>query len=232
MPHDEREHFDKLRAAHVTLRLVRGYDSLRQRATYDVLRIATEAVSKRPDFRIVHLSIELDHVHLVVEANNHVALGNGVRAFQISAAQRLNRAIGRARGERVRGKVFAERYDVRFIGSPTQARNTINYVLNNWRRHGQDETGIEVRYWDIDYMSSAISFDGWAELEQPNFVFRYRVPVEERLCVAMPRSWLLSKGWRKVGSISMYALPGQIKPTKETRMSRGMTRTGRTGIVA
>jgi hypothetical protein len=90
-------------------------------------------------------------------------------------------------------------------------------VLNNWRRHGQDESGIEVRYWDIDYMSSAISFDGWVELERTDFVYRYRVPIEDRLCVSLPRGWLLSKGWRKAGPISMYAVPGSMPTSKPAR---------------
>jgi hypothetical protein len=34
-----------------------------------------------------------------------------------------------------RGKVFGDRYHLTVIRTPTQARHSISYVLNNWRHH-------------------------------------------------------------------------------------------------
>jgi len=205
--HKMRARFDRLTAVHVTLRLIAGYGTLRRRDTYLALRKATRAVLGRSDFRIVHLSPERDHIHMIVEAETNGALARGVQAFEISAAQHLNRAIGRRTGKQRRGSVFADRYHARILRSPTQVRNAINYVLNNWRRHGEDEGwDIEIRSWDVDYLSSAPSFTGWKELaDRP---LRYEVPPDLRLCVTPPQSWLLSVGWQKAGPISMYAVPG------------------------
>ena len=161
---------------------------------------------RRSDFRIVHLSPEPDHIHLIVEAETNDALAAGVRAFQISAAQQLNRAIGKRRGTKRRGKVFADRYHARLIKSPTQAHHTIAYVVNNWRRHDQDEDWGETRFWDVDYMSSAPSFTGWKELATQRLM--HDVDPAERLQVARPQSWLLAAGWQLAGPISMYETPG------------------------
>jgi REP element-mobilizing transposase RayT len=208
-PHKQRERFTLLTAVHVTLRLVSKFGSLRKRDTYLGLRKATCAVLGRSDFRIVHLSPENDHVHVIVEAENNAALAKGIQAFEISAAQHLNQAITKRRGHTRRGKVFADRYHARLIKSPTQARHAINYVLNNWRRHDQDEVSEAVRFWDVDYMSSAVSFGGWKELESASF--KHNIDPAERLCVARPQSWLLAAGWRKAGSISMFSVPGPAR---------------------
>src|SRR5690349_18634323 len=85
--HKIRERFERRKPVHVTLRLVERYGTLRKRDTYFALRKATKAVLGREDFRIVHLSPEKDHVHLVVEADTNAALSSGMQAFQISAAQ-------------------------------------------------------------------------------------------------------------------------------------------------
>jgi REP element-mobilizing transposase RayT len=206
--HIERERFDKLTVLHVTLRLVDKFDTLRRRDMFLALRRATRAVLARSDFRIVHLSPETDHVHLIVEAETDGALSRGMQAFQISAAQHLNRAFEKRHHRRRRGKVFADRYHARIVRSPNQTRNTLNYVLNNWRRHNHDEgfCPIEHRFWDVDYMSSAVSFHGWKELEHSSF--KFNVEPELRLCVSPPQTWLLAAGWRKAGTISMYAVPG------------------------
>ena len=57
-----------------------------------------------------------------------------------------------------RGKVFA-RYHATEITNPRQARNTLAYVLNNWRHHREDTSRREV----IDPYSTGYAFDGWRE---------------------------------------------------------------------
>jgi REP element-mobilizing transposase RayT len=205
--HRKRARFDKLRVVHVTLRLVPRFGSLRMRDTYFAIRRATRAVLGRDNFRIVHLSPEDDHIHVICEADNHTALWRGMQAFQISAAQHLNQAVSKRLGTVRRGKVFADRYYPKLVTSPTQARHTLNYVLNNWRRHQHDFRDSQMRSWDIDYMSSAISFGGWKELERADARFQYNVDPDQRLCVSPPQSWLLNVGWRAAGSISMYSIP-------------------------
>jgi REP element-mobilizing transposase RayT len=198
-PHTTRRRSSRLTALHVTLRAETDLGTLRRRDAFFALRKATLAVAARRDFRIVHVSPERDHVHLIVEADDDVALARGIQAFESSAAQRLDRVSCRA------GKVFADRYHSTIIASPTQARHALSYVLNNWRHHKQDE-GWDEQFWDVDYYSSAVGFDGWAELAERPFLFQ--MPPEKRLCVAPPRTWLLRTGWRKAGSISMREVPG------------------------
>lgn len=203
--HERRERFSRSTPVHVTLRVVAPISTLRRPDAYHAIRRALYAVIDRDDFRIVHLGIECDHLHLIAEADSHVSLSAGMRAFETSAAQRLNRAISIATGSPCLGKVFEDRYHARLITSPTQARNSISYVLNNWRRHGLDR-GMETMFWEVDYYSSGPSFDGWQELDQSPFL--YATPDYSRLSVSRPRTWLLRTGWRRAGNISMRDVPG------------------------
>jgi putative transposase len=209
-PHVTRERFSRRMPVHVTLRLVDGYPKLRCRTAYFALVAATRAIAERADFAIVEISLEKDHIHLLCEADNDVALERGVRAFEISAAQRLNRAFSKETGTRRRGHVFADRYHARLITNPTQARNSLAYVLCNWRHHNEDESSFDVRFWDIDYLSSGLDFDGWVELASGH-QFRHPIPPDMRLLVKKPQTWLLRRGWQLAGTISMYDVPGPKK---------------------
>jgi REP element-mobilizing transposase RayT len=218
-PHVARAKFSKRTPVHVTLRLIEGYPNLRTRIAYFALVAATRAVAERSDFAIIQISVEKDHIHLLCEADNDVALERGVRAFEIAAAQRLNRAFSKETGIRRRGRVFADRYHARLITNPTQARNSLAYVLCNWRHHDEDESSFDVRFWDIDYFSSGLDFDGWAELATGHR-FRHPIPRDMRLFVKKPETWMLRRGWQLAGTISMYDAPGPKKRNPKPKRAK------------
>src|SRR5690606_28381048 len=69
-PHKKRPRHIASRPLHINMRVVRSVGSLRRRHMYKALREATIAVAKREDFRIVHFSIQSNHIHLIAEAQN------------------------------------------------------------------------------------------------------------------------------------------------------------------
>src|SRR5262245_59550132 len=124
---------------HITLRVVSAVGNLRRRCVYQAIREATLTTARREDFRVVHLSIQRNHVHLLVEADDKKALAAGMQGFQISAAKHLNAAISKGKPEpRRRGTVFPDRYHAEIITSPRQARHALSYLLSNWRKHQED----------------------------------------------------------------------------------------------
>jgi REP element-mobilizing transposase RayT len=122
--HEARPEFKSYHALHVVMRVVPAVGSLRRRKLYKALRDATITAALRERFRIVHLSIQRTHVHMLVEAEHKAALARGMQGFQISAARNLNTMLGEG-GRRRRGKVFADRYHLEVITSPTRARHAI-----------------------------------------------------------------------------------------------------------
>ena len=173
---------------------------------YLAIQLATLTAARRDNFRIVHISIQRTHVHLLVEARDARALAAGMQGFQISAAKHLNAAISVGRAERRRGAVFPDRYHAEIIRSPRQARHTLMYVMSNWRRHREDHAP-KLRDWKIDWFSSAAMFPDWAEADGEAFLWR-GPPSYEPLQVRRPRTWLLRTGWKRVAaSMSCYEVP-------------------------
>ncbi len=220
-PHTVRPEIKPNQAAHIVLRVVSALGSLRKRRMYHALREATITVALRAElrdhvegaFRIVHISIQRNHVHLLVEADNKLALARGMQSFQISAAKHLNHAasieIVKDGGTRRRGTVFPDRYHEEVIATPTQARHALDYVLNNWRKHREDERSREAHTWNVDPFSTGALFAGWKERADEPLLWKWR-DTYEPLVVHLPSGWLLAKGWRRSGlSISFHDVPGQ-----------------------
>ena len=194
VPHRRRPKVTRHDPVHITLRVLDDVDRLRKREAYQAIRAAMFRVHRRADFRIIHVSIQHNHVHLICEASDRIALSRGVSALKISAARQLNRKRGRT------GRVFSERYHAEIITCPRQARHALSYVLNNWRHHHEDRTV----HWKLDPYSSAISFRHWAEAPK-GFA---PPPGYEPLPVHEPRTYLLDV-WRKnYALISCYEVPG------------------------
>jgi REP element-mobilizing transposase RayT len=205
-PHKTRPYLHARYPVHVVLRVIAAVGNLRRRFTYRAIREATLTTARREDFRIVHVSIQRTHIHLLVEAQHKQALASGMQGFQISAAKHLNAAIGQGKpGPRRRGTVFPDRYHAEIITSPRQARHTLSYVLNNWHKH-DDDRAAPMATWAIDWFSSAAMFPGWAEYGEEAFLWR-GPPTYDPLVVYQPRTWLLCEGWKKAGSISHREVP-------------------------
>jgi len=149
--------------------------------------------SARDGFRIVEYCVMQDHVHLLVEANDELALSRGMQGFLVRLARGLNRAWKR------RGSVLAERYHARILKSPREVRHALRYVLLNGRKHG-------VRYAadEADLFSSGPWFVGWCDVPANGLT--------ERSPVADARTWLLGVGWLRHGRLSLDDVPGRRVP--------------------
>ena len=204
--HKTREVLKKSEPVHVVIRAIDAIGTLRLRRTYHAIRKALVTTFTRENFRIVHVSIQDSHVHLLVEADNRQALSRGMQAFQISAAKHLNAALSRGKAKRRRGTVFVDRYHAVILRSPRQTRNALAYVLNNWRKHRADRQEWS-RAWRVDPYSSAVSFDGWRDLDED--CADLFPPHYEPLPVWRPKTWLLNTGWRRHGLIRPTEVPSQ-----------------------
>ncbi|HVK73847.1 MAG TPA: transposase [Kofleriaceae bacterium] len=191
---------------HVVLRVSEAVGRLRRRKAYHAIRLAILTAAVLGLIRVVHVSIQGNHIHLLVEAASEVALARGMKGLQVSAARRLNAAVTIERKLETprRGQVFLTRYHAEIIRTPRQARHCLAYVLNNWRRHREDLSGAAQRRAHVDPYSSGIAFDGWHGITAPFTVPAWYQP----LPVKAARSWLFKTGWRKHGDIGLHEVPG------------------------
>jgi hypothetical protein len=83
---------------HVTLRVFSR--SLRSQFVFPTVRGSIDSANRRNRgrFQIVHFSVQSNHVHLLVEAQSHRALVEGIRGFNVSLARRINRLLFAAAG--------------------------------------------------------------------------------------------------------------------------------------
>jgi REP element-mobilizing transposase RayT len=206
-PHRARPAHDPRHPVHVTIRVVGSAAGLRRKDMYLALREATIVAVKREDFRITHMSIQRDHIHLIVEADSTAALSRGVRGFSISAARQINKAFTARGGDRRTGRVISGRFHARPLTSPRAVRNTLAYALNNWRHHGEDRAPFAQR-WQVDPFSSGALFPGWKELEESP-CFWPLPPTYLPLLVRRPRTWLLQSWHRFHPLISVREVPGR-----------------------
>ncbi|HEY0482130.1 MAG TPA: transposase [Kofleriaceae bacterium] len=202
--HEARPDFKPYHPLHVVMRVVPAVGSLRRRKIYRAVREATITAAMRERFRIIHVSLQRTHVHMLVEADHKDALARGMHGFQISAARNINTLLGDGTRRR-RGKVFADRYHVEVITTPTRARHTLAYVLCNFRKHGEDREG-RASTWLVDPFSTGILFPDWKELQDKALMWPIRETYDP-MVVFRPKTWLLAEGWRKAGTISYREIP-------------------------
>jgi putative transposase len=187
--HRPRERHRNAHPVHVTMRIRAGLPPMREQVLFRMLRQhigrANRSVRLRDVFRIVHFSVQDNHLHMIVEAHDGSALSRGAQGLAIRLARRLNHLLG------IRGRFFSDRFHSRELTSPRAVRNAIVYVLMNAKKHGSRFTGI-------DALSSALWFDGFAER---------LAPCEDASPVRAPRTWLASIGWRRHGLIRIDERP-------------------------
>lgn len=174
-----------------------GTRNLRKKPLLRVIRAALAAANAKLRFRIVHYSIQGNHLHLIVEAEDKYALSRAMRGLSIRIAKRINALMGE------RGVRIPARYEMTVLKTPLQALMTIRYVLNNFRRHAKTWGEFPAPDW-IDPCSSAATFDAWSRTPA-----RVRDPCPDvRGCTSPARSFLIKEAWRPYGLTEPDFVPG------------------------
>jgi len=172
----------------VTLKVRSGLPSLRTVRLVRELERSFAAACERGRFRLVHYSIQNDHVHAIVEATSARNLASGMKSVGSRLARAVNRVFSR------RGPVLADRYHRHVLRTPREVRNALAYVLLNARRHLAKLGRTLPRMARLDPASSGRFFSGWNRRFQPASSL-HPPPV------APPHTWLLRIGWRRHGLI-------------------------------
>ena len=213
----------------VTTRLQNGLPSLRNLREATRIRAAfgvANQLGAGQGFRIVHHSIQTNHLHLIVEADDRRVLSRGTQGLLVRIARALNRLWRRS------GSVFVDRFHERSLENPRQVRNALVYVLQNLRKHKIELAGP-------DPYSSAAEFRGWRSGRGPSSAPLARpAPVSPtrpggvriggdstallspllrtppgpllralRAAAASPKTWLLETGWMRHGLIDPRESP-------------------------
>ena len=154
---------------HVTMRVAPNVYNLRSKRSLRVIEASLRAGASRFGVLVVQTSIQGNHIHFLVEADDSSTLGRAMKGLAIRMARGLNRMMGRSGGQ-----VFAERYHMRLLRTPTEVRNVIHYLRHN-RRHHLGER---------------------ASLLPTSFVDPYTSDAEALAVILPPPTlWMLKTGW-------------------------------------
>src|SRR5258706_10201572 len=166
---------------HARWRVLPHVWNLRSRRCFSRIARSFERGRDRFGFRLVHFSVQGNHIHLVVEARDERALARGMQGLGVRIAKALNPLMQR------KGTVFADHYHARILRSPTEVANALAYVLMNFLHHFPGEAA---RYAE--------------DLRDP-FSSAWREPGMDPPVVA-GRTWLLTVGWRTRATPTLSAL--------------------------
>jgi REP element-mobilizing transposase RayT len=178
---------------------------LRSRRCFAVIRTALAAGSDRHGLRVTSLSVQANHLHLIVEAESAPALSRGLQALAVRLARGLNRLMGRTE------RVFADRYHAHVLRTPREVRAALAYVAGNASRHAAQ-------------YGRALAASPRDPFTVGYFGERVLLPPDGARMVAEPRTWLLCTGWRRAATVRSWtprpALDGPARTAPAARPAR------------
>jgi REP element-mobilizing transposase RayT len=124
--HTRREEFIAPRPLHLTIKLIRA--DIQNKTILKGLRHAIQR-ARMQGLRIVHYSLEHDHVHLYAEASDNKTLAKGMKALGGSLVKKIHRHLG------TKGSFYKTRYHLRILRSAMEVKHVLNYILKNGIKH-------------------------------------------------------------------------------------------------
>ncbi|CAN5394853.1 hypothetical protein BH09MYX1_BH09MYX1_24920 [soil metagenome] len=178
--HASRSWFNgKTTPLHLTVKMTRGVWNLRSQRAFHHVQRALVAERKRGELRVVHYSVQGNHIHIVAEVDDAATLSRRMQGFGIRLARSLNKMMGR------RGRVLADRFHARPLKSARQVNNTLRYVLLNHHIHRARDGRLGAR---LDHFSSAVT-------THADFVDVSGAGPPPLLAPA--ETWVLVRGWTR-----------------------------------
>jgi len=167
--HAKRPRLSRHHPAHITWRVLPEIWNLRGPKCFAQIAWAFAKGCDRRGFRLIHFSVQGNHLHLIVEAADEIRLSRGLQGLAVRIARGVNRAMERT------GKVFEGRYHEHVLRTVSETAHAVAYVLGNFARHAL-RRGVALVAGGPDRCSSAAP-----------------TPASAPPLVATPQTWLLKK---------------------------------------
>jgi hypothetical protein len=132
--HTRREEIIAPRPLHLTIKLIRAdvqNKSILKGLRHAILRARLQGL------RIIHYSLEHDHVHLYAEASDNKTLAKGMKALGGSLVKKIHRHLGTS------GSFYKTRYHLRILRSAMEVKHVLNYILKNGIKHKRTSLVID-----------------------------------------------------------------------------------------
>jgi REP element-mobilizing transposase RayT len=127
--HTGRPKLKKSASLHLTVKVRKNKADIKNKSILMILKRAIQNARKQ-GLKVIHYTLEYDHVHLLIEADNNFVLGKGMQAFGVTMAKAINRA------KKLSGSVYKTRYHFRQITGTKELKNVMMYIFKNGLKHG------------------------------------------------------------------------------------------------
>lgn len=134
--HIKREKVNKQTSLHLTIKVRKDKADIKNK---HILKALHHAI-KRARFKrlkIIHYSLEYNHVHLLAESYDEKILHCSMQAFGISLAKQINKF------KALNGTVYKHRYHLRKINSPRDLKNVLHYIFKNGIHHKRTSSVLD-----------------------------------------------------------------------------------------
>lgn len=101
--------------------------------------------ARRFGLRIIHYSMQSNHIHLIIEADNNEILTKGMRSLTITFAKGLKQ-----------GRIQVQRYHLHVLKSVRETRNAVHYVLFNEQKHDKGTCSTVDEYSSLLCLNNAM----------------------------------------------------------------------------
>jgi hypothetical protein len=144
----------------------------------ETLKILKRAIlnARAKGLGVVHFSLQSNHVHLIVEAQNNEILTRGMRSLTITVAKGIKK-----------GRVQIERYHLHILKTLRETKNAVRYVLLNEQKHTKSKRIVTLPYCSLVFLGHAFS-RRMAKREKLSLIWR---PPEEKSFLDKAKSWIL-----------------------------------------
>ena len=126
--HISREKINRPSALHLTIKVRENKADIKNKRILKALHYAIRR-ARLQGLRVVHYTLEYNHVHLLVEANDNKSVQKGMQALGISFSKAINKI------KQVKGSVYKHRHHFRKLNSRREYKNVIQYIFRNGIKH-------------------------------------------------------------------------------------------------
>ncbi len=111
--------------------------------TKRALRILKRAIinARKQGLRVNHFSLQSNHVHLIVEAEDNDILTSGMRSLTVTFSKGLGK-----------GKNQLERFHLHVLRSVRETRNAVHYVLFNEQKHSGSKNVLIDEFTSLSFL--------------------------------------------------------------------------------
>jgi REP element-mobilizing transposase RayT len=124
--------------------------------------------------RVIHFSLQSNHIHMILEAQDNAILTRGMRSLTVTIAKGLGK-----------GRVQLERYHLHVLKTLAATRNAVHYVLFNEQKH----SGLKKAY--VDGFSSLGVVKDLKNLAKEKKLTVILRRISEVSFLDSPRGWMI-----------------------------------------